>query len=232
MIQLARIRHEPIRMGVMIRIIIVDDSSIIREGLRMLLCSKEDIEVIGQASCGNEAVELCRTLTPDLVLMDIKMANGNGIEATKKIKELNPAIKVLILTTFNMYTFIAEAIQNGADGYILKDTGEENLTAAIKGVYNGLNVAQNDVFQKIKKNWVVEKLDTQQNKYRDFVNCLTEREKEIVILLANSHTNKEIAGKLGITEGTVKNIISSIIVKHNLKDKIQLVNYSIKGNLV
>ncbi|MCL6588562.1 MAG: response regulator transcription factor [Firmicutes bacterium] len=216
----------------MIRIIIVDDSSIIREGLRMLLSSRDEIEVIGQASCGNEAVALCRSLSPDLVLMDIKMANGCGIEATKKIKEANPAIKVLILTTFNLYKYITESIQNGADGYILKDASEENLIAAIKGVYSGLNVAQNAVFEKMKKNWAVEKLDAQKNQYRDFVNCLTEREKEIVKLLANSHTNKEIADKLGITEGTVKNIISNIIIKHNLKDKIQLLNYSIKGNLV
>lgn len=216
----------------MIRLIIVDDSSLIREGLQMLLSNKEDIEVIGQASGGNEAVELCRALSPDLVLMDIKMTDGDGIEATQKIKEMNREIKVLILSTFNIRHYITKAIQMGADGYILKDTCEENLIAAIKGVCGGLNVAQNDVFQKLKQNWAVEQLNPEKNKYRDFVAGLTEREKEIVKLLVNSHTNKEIADVLEITEGTVKNIISGIIVKHRLKDKVQLIHYSIKGNLV
>jgi DNA-binding NarL/FixJ family response regulator len=216
----------------MIRVIIVDDSALVREGLHMLLGNKEDIEIIGQSSSGKEALELCRTLNPDLVLMDIKMAGGDGIEATQSIKEMNPEIKVLILTTFNIRHYITKAIQMGADGYILKDTSEENLIAAIRGVYSGLNVAQNDVFQKLKQSWAVEQLNPEKNKYRDFVKQLTEREKEIVRLLVNSHTNKEIAETLGITEGTVKNIISSIIVKHRLKDKVQLIHYSIKGNLV
>jgi len=216
----------------MIRLIIVDDSSIVREGLQMLLDNKEDIEVIGQASNGNDAVELCKTLSPDLVIMDIKMAEGDGLEATKKIKEMNQAIKVLILSTFNIHHYITKAMGMGADGYILKDASEENIIAAIRGVYHGLHVAQNDVFQKVKHNWVVEQLDTEKNKYRDFVNSLTDREKEIVRLLANSHTNKEIAETLGVAEGTVKNIISNIIIKHRLKDKIQLIHFSIKGNLV
>ncbi|HEX3048432.1 MAG TPA: response regulator transcription factor [Bacillota bacterium] len=216
----------------MIRLIIVDDSPLVREGLQMLLSNKEDIEVIGQAASGNDAVELCRTLTPDLVVMDIKMAGGDGIEATRKIKEMNRAIKVLILSTFNIHHYITKAIQMGADGYILKDASEENIIAAIKGVYSGLNVAQDDVFQRVKQTWAVEQLDVEKNKYRDFVGRLTEREKDIVRLLVNSHTNKEIADVLGITEGTVKNIISNIIVKHRLKDKVQLIHYSIKGNLV
>jgi DNA-binding NarL/FixJ family response regulator len=216
----------------MIRIIIVDDSSIIREGFCMLLNNKDDIEVIGQAGSGNEAVELCKTLSPDLVLMDIKMAGGDGIESTQKIKKLNPKIKVLILSTFNIHHYITQAIKVGADGYILKDISEENLITAIKGVYNGLRIVHNDVFQKVKKTWAVEQLDAEKNKYRDFVASLTSREKDIVRLVVNSHTNKEIAETLGITEGTVKNIISGIIVKHRLKDKVQLIHYSIKGNLV
>lgn len=216
----------------MIRLIIVDDSPLVRQGLQMLLSNKEDIEVVGQAANGKEVVELCRTLSPDLVLMDIKMTGGDGLEATQKIKEMNPGIKVLILSTFKIHHYITKAIQMGADGYILKDATEENIIAAIKGVYSGLYVAQDDVFQRMKQSWVVEQLDTEKNIYRDFVSRLTEREKEIVRLLVNSHTNKEIADVLGITEGTVKNIISGIIVKHRLKDKVQLIHYSIKGNLV
>lgn len=160
------------------------------------------------------------------------MAEGNGLEATKKIKEMNRAVKVLILSTFNMHHYITRAIEMGADGYILKDASEENIIAAIKGVYHGLYVAQNDVFQKVKHNWAVEQLNAEKNKYRDFVNDLTDREKEIVRLLVNSHNNKEIAETLGIAEGTVKNIISNIISKHRLKDKTQLIHFSIKGNLV
>lgn len=216
----------------MIRLIIVDDSTVVREGLQMLLGNHEDIEIIGHASGGHEAVELCRTLKPDLVLMDIKMTDGDGLEATQKIKEMNPKVKVLILSTFKIHHYITKAIQMGADGYILKDASEENIISAIRGVHSGLYVAQDDVFQRVKQAWAVEQLDAETNKYRDFVNHLTEREKEVVRLLVNSHTNKEIAEVLGITEGTVKNIISSIIVKHRLKDKVQLIHYSIKGNLV
>ncbi|SHH75092.1 two component transcriptional regulator, LuxR family [Caloranaerobacter azorensis DSM 13643] len=215
----------------MIKVLLVDDQRILTEGLKMILGREKDIRICGVANSGKEAYELCKWNRPDIVLMDIKMPKMNGAEATKLIKRDFPETKVIILTTFNDDEYIYEALKNGASGYILKDATPDEIAEAIRTVYNGGALIQPEVavkvlnkFSEMAKSKEVRNIDSR-------VELLTSREKEICRLVGEGKNNKEISKELYLSEGTVKNHITKILNKLELRDRTQLAIFAIKNNL-
>lgn len=205
---------------IMIKVLVVDDQSLIREGLRMMLSLYDNIFLVGEANDGREALKVLEEKEVDLVLMDIRMPFMDGVETTKIIKEKYPHIKVLILTTFKEDEYIFEGLKNGADGYLLKDISSEDLVRAIETVYNGNVLLQPEIAKKI-----IGALKEQQSpidEKRDLLKELTKREYEIALLVSEGKTNKEISELLFITEGTVKNHLTNILDKLDLRDRTQL----------
>ncbi len=203
----------------MIKVLVVDDQSLIREGLRMMLSLYDNILLVGEATNGKEALQALEENEVDLVLMDIRMPLMDGVEATKRIKEKYPNIKVLILTTFKEDEYFFEGLINGADGYILKDISSEDLAKAIETVYKGNVLLQPEIAKKVMG--AIKGISAKDEK-EDLRNELTKREYEIALLVSEGKTNKEISQILFITEGTVKNHISNILDKLDLKDRTQL----------
>jgi len=215
-----------------IRVVIADDIALFRNGLKTIIEQDDEINVIGCATNGKEAVELCEKYSPDVVLMDIKMPVMNGIEATKLIKEKNCSIKILILTTFQEDSDISDAIEYGADGYVLKDLEQLELIMVVKNIAKGLSVFHGNVIDNVRKQYQFKKEpdvlpEKAQNNFG-----LTERELEIVKLIIEGKKNKDIADKLFITEGSVKNMTSKILKKLNLEDRTQLAIFAVKNNLI
>ncbi len=208
----------------MIKVIIADDVQILRSGLKAVLSQDSDIKVVGEASNGKEAYELCIRLHPDVVLMDMRMPDHDGGYGTRKIKDNFSDIKVLVLTTFDDKETVNKAISSGADGYILKEMDNDKIINSIKAVAGGINVFCDNVFRSIKKDVVV------QQDAKNF--GLTERETEFIRLICDGCDNKEIAAKLFLAEGTVRNGISRLLEKLELKDRTQLAVFAIKNNIV
>lgn len=202
----------------MIKVLIVDDQSLIREGLTMMLSLYDTVAIVGQVNNGQEAIEALGCVEIDLILMDIRMPVMDGVEATKIIKEMYPEIKVLILTTFNEDEYIFEGLKNGADGYLLKDISSEELVKSIETVFRGNILLQADIAKKMIDS--IYKKDERLNE--DNLKDLTKREYEIALLVGEGKSNKEISNKLFITEGTVKNHITKILDKLELRDRTQL----------
>lgn len=199
----------------MIKVLIVDDQSLVREGLCLMLSMYDNIKLVGEATNGKEVVEFLTEKEVDLILMDIRMPVIDGVEATKIIKAKYPLIKIIILTTFNEDEYIIKGIKNGADSYLLKDISSKDLVKAIETVYSGNTLFQPDIIKKI-----INKVD---NSAPDIsFQSLTRREKEIAVLVSEGKTNKEIAELLFITEGTVKNHMSNILDKLAVRDRTQL----------
>ena len=205
-----------------VKIIICDDDSLIRESLKILLPMKGDIEIVGEASNGEEAINLCKKYKVDVALIDIRMPVLNGVEAVKKINE-ETNTKCLILTTFDEEDYINEALEYGAKGYILKNNSPEQIVNSIVSVYNNTIVMNENILNKIHSN------NTDQPKFTKF--DFTDREKEIIKAVSEGLSNKEISKKLFISEGTVRNYITNILDKTELEHRTAIaVNY-LKGNL-
>lgn len=202
----------------MIRVLIVDDQALIREGLSLMLGLYDEIEIVGQANNGQEAVDFIENIEVDLVLMDIRMPVMDGVEATKIIKEKYPQVKIIILTTFNEDEYIFSGLKSGADGYILKDISSRKLVDTIKSVYKG-DVLLHGHVAKTLASAVIDKRDTEKE---NILNRLTARELEIANLVAKGKSNREISEILYITEGTVKNHVTKILDKLELRDRTQL----------
>lgn len=206
----------------MIKVLIVDDQALIREGLSMMLGLYEDIQLVGEACNGKEAMEVLKEKEVDVVLMDIRMPVMDGVEGTKAIKERYPDTKIIILTTFNEDEYIFQGLKNGADGYILKDVSSEKLIDGIKTVYAGNVLLQPEVATKVvgafKEDYNLDKKKAN----IDILKELTPRETEIAYLVAEGKTNREISEMLFITEGTVKNHLTRVLDKLNLRDRTQL----------
>jgi len=202
----------------MIRVLIVDDQALIREGLSLMLGLYDEIEIVGQANNGQEAVDFIENIEVDLVLMDIRMPVMDGVEATKIIKEKYPQVKIIILTTFNEDEYIFNGLKSGADGYILKDISSRKLVDTIKSVYKG-DVLLHGHVAKTLASAVIDKRDTEKE---NILNRLTARELEIANLVAKGKSNREISEILYITEGTVKNHVTKILDKLELRDRTQL----------
>lgn len=217
----------------MLKVLIADDQKLLRESFKNIIEKNNDIQVVACATNGREAFELCGKLNPDLVLMDICMPVCSGTEATKLIKSEYPSIKVLILTASDDEADVDEAINNGADGYILKNIGTEELLLSIKGTSLGLGIMHKDVFRPTALNKKHKEDEPQKNKVSiaGIDVSLTDREIKIIQMIVDGKDNKEISTSLFIAEGTVKNTITDIISKLQLKDRTQLAVYALKNNL-
>ena len=210
-----------------IRLIIADDEMLIRTGLKIMLEASGNVEVLALAENGRAAFEACNIHRPDVVLMDIRMPESNGIEGTKLIKEAFPEVKVLIVTTFQDTEYIVEAVQNGASGYLLKDSSPEAILDGIKVALSGKVVMDTVISEALLTNTSVEKAESfDAEKWG-----LTTREVELIAQVAKGLSNKEIAQTLFLSEGTVKNNISTILSKLELRDRTQLVIFAYENKL-
>jgi len=211
----------------MIKVLLVDDEKLIREGLKILLSEFEDIEIIGDCADGLEATKFCRDNDVDVVLMDIRMGKYDGVMGTRMVNELKKNIKILILTTFKDDEYIFNAMNYGASGYLLKDSSAERIYDAIKSAHSGNIVVHPEVADRILSN---KEPEIEIEKIKDNFK-ITDREIEIVKLISKGLTNKEISEQLFLTEGTVKNNITRILSKLDLRDRTQIVIFAYKNNL-
>ena len=202
-----------------IRVLIVDDQTLMRQGLRTILSLEEDIDVVGVAEDGRVALQIAEREKPDLVLMDVRMPNMDGVSCTRELLKRMPGIKILMLSTFAEDEAIYEALRAGAQGYLLKDLPSENLVTAVREAIAGVVSIQPEVMSRLLA-YTPEPRKEEAKGIRD---KLTPREYEILELMAQGLSNKEIAGKLFISEGTVKNYISTIYEKLQVKDRTQAV---------
>jgi DNA-binding NarL/FixJ family response regulator len=202
----------------MITILLVDDQSLIRQGLRALLELETDIEIIGEAENGQVALHLVKELQPNVILMDIRMPIMDGVAATREINHQFPQSKVLILTTFDDEEYVKAALQNGAMGYLLKDTPSEELAVAIRAVDKGYSQLAPGIVKKLLTQF--HPIPPQPSVPQNLAE-LTPREKEVLRLIAIGDNNREIAKKLYISEGTVKNHVTNILNRLNLRDRTQ-----------
>ncbi|MGM0688717.1 MAG: response regulator [Bacillota bacterium] len=214
-----------------IKIVIADDQRLMREGLKTILDLEEDMEVLATAANGNEALELCRRLKPDVVLMDIRMPEMDGVEATKLISAENVAAGVIVVTTFDDDELIIKALKAGAKTYLLKDLPSEKLLAVIRATYRGDIVLQPEIAAKLveKASGSGAVLEEQRNGF--ITETLTRREKEILALMVEGLSNSDIAARLFLSEGTVKNQVSVIYGKLGTSDRTQAVLLALKNNL-
>lgn len=210
-----------------IKILIADDHHVVRRGLVFFLKTQKDIEVIGEAKNGQEAVEMTKRLNPDLVLMDLDMPIMDGIEATKQIKADLPDMKIMILTSFSDQDHVIPAIEAGASGYQLKDIEPDELVRTIKRLLSG----ENQLHPKATSHL----LSHMSNKNRDIKlpsEDLTKRELEVLLEIAKGKSNKEIASSLFITEKTVKTHVSNVLAKLDLQDRTQAALFAVKNGLI
>jgi DNA-binding NarL/FixJ family response regulator len=204
----------------MIKVLLVDDQNLIRQGLKALLELEPDLEIIGEAENGEQAINLSATLQPDVILMDIRMPLMDGVAATKKLQNTHPQIKILVLTTFDDDEYVKAALENGAMGYLLKDTPSEELAVAIRAVYKGYTQLGPGIVKKLV-NQFSRVTPTQSPPVPPSLSELTPREKEVLRLIAIGANNREISQQLYISEGTVKNHVTNILNRLNLRDRTQ-----------
>lgn len=215
-----------------IKVLIADDIMILRQGLKAVLEQDMEIEVAALAENGKEAFEKCKVYKPDVVLMDMRMPDYDGVYGIRLIKEKCPDIRVLVLTTFDDEETIEKALGSGADGYILKELEDEKVIASVKSVYAGLSIFGGGVYQ-VMKNRMEQTVQTGQEKQCNAISNtqFTEREKEVLKLVAQGYDNKEIASELFLAEGTIRNQISRLLEKLSLKDRTQLAVFAVKNGL-
>ena len=211
-----------------IKVLIVDDHQVVRQGLRTFLELQADILVVGEAGDGQTAVEMVRQLEPDVVLMDLVMPHLDGISATRQVKALKSGVKVIALTSFTEDDKVFPAIQAGASSYLLKDVSPEDLVEAIRAAHQGEARLHPDIARKLMDQVAQQSSVTRQ----DLPEQLTGRELEVVQLVAQGRNNHEIAEALVISEKTVKSHISNMLSKLHLDDRTQLAIYAIKHGLV
>ena len=211
-----------------IKVLIVDDPQVVRQGLRTFLELHDDVIVVGEAGDGATAVEMVRQFEPDVVLMDLVMPQLDGIVAMRQIKSSGVHTKVIALTSFAEDDKVFPAIQAGASSYLLKDVSPDDLVEAIRAVHRGEARLHPDIVRKL-----MEQVAHQASPSREApTDDLTEREREVICLVAQGHSNSEIAQTLFISDKTVKTHISNILGKLNLQDRTQLAIYAIKHGLV
>ena len=199
------------------KVLLVDDQQLILDGIRVLVESENDFEVIGTAYTGEAAVLLAQKDKPDIILMDIRMPGIGGVEATRRILEENPQIKVLILTTFDDDAYIIDALNYGASGYLLKDIGKEKLIESMREALAGNILITGKVAYKLAKSIKSNKKPTANGNYNPYE--LSDREKEIALLMVQGLSNKEIGEQFNLTQGTVKNYMSAIYLKLGVNDR-------------
>jgi len=209
------------------KILICDDQAVVRDGMELLLKLERDFDVVGTACDGAEAVELAGTKKPDLVLMDLKMPGTNGIEATRQIRAHFPEIKILVLTTYDDEQWVFDAIRAGASGYLLKDTPREEIVRAIRGTLAGKSFVDPGVAGKL-----LDQVASKQVQPETLLTKkLTEREVDVLRLIARGLNNPEIASRLSLSEGTVRNHVSAILTKLEVADRTQAAVIAIQHGL-
>jgi NarL family two-component system response regulator LiaR len=213
-------------MSSKIRVVIADDHAVVRKGLETLIGTHADMELVGTAGNGNEAVELAAALQPDVILMDIQMPFKNGVAAIGEIKAANPAARILVLTSFSEDETVFAAIKAGALGYLLKDASPEELIQAIRHVHLGRSSLHPDIALK-----VIQELNRPPAHLAPTEEPLTEREVEVLKLVARGLPNQEIAGRLVVSERTVRTHISNILHKLHLANRTQAALYALRQGL-
>lgn len=204
-----------------IRVLLVDDQALFREGLETLLSVHKDIQVVGQASNGQEAVEVATKVHPEVVLMDVRMPILNGVRATRRLKKALPHCRVIVLTTFDDDEYVFDALRAGAVGYLLKDVASAQLVEAIRAAARGESILEPSVAAKVIAEFTRVSSMVPSTQMEQLVDPLSERELEILSLIARGASNKEIASQLYIAEGTVKNHVTHILGKLGVRDRTQ-----------
>jgi len=212
----------------MIRVVLADDQPLVRTGLRMILSAADDIEVVGEAADGGEAITTCSELSPDVVLMDVRMPNVDGIDATRAITATDSPPKILVLTTFDLDDVVYEALRAGASGFLLKDAPEERLITAIRVVADGGSLFAPSVTRAL----IAEFAQRSRRASPVSVDRLTERETEVLVQIARGLSNAEIAEALFVTENTVKTHVARILMKLGIRDRVQAVVLAYECGLV
>jgi DNA-binding NarL/FixJ family response regulator len=216
---------------VSLRVLLVDDQALVRSGFRLILETRDDLEVVGEAEDGREAVELARKLSPDVILMDVRMPNVDGVEATRRLAAAGSPARVLILTTFDLDEYVYEAIRAGASGFLLKDVQPAQLVEAIRVVAAGDALLAPSVTRRLLDHFA-DQLPGAQPQPPAELTRLTERELEILTLLAGGLSNAELAEQLFLSETTVKTHVSSVLRKLGLRDRVQAVVLAYQVGLV
>jgi DNA-binding NarL/FixJ family response regulator len=215
----------------MIRVLVCDDQAIVCEGLQIILESAPDIQVVGLAHDGAAALEQIATTRPDLVLMDLKMPGMNGVRGTREIRQQYPHIRVLVLTTYDEDELVFDAIRNGASGYLLKNVAPADLIKAVRGTAGGQSYVDPGVAGKLLSHISVAEGALPSAADELNLSDLTERELEIFRLLGHGLSNEDIAGKLHLSAGTVRNYVSSIFSKLNIADRTQAAIIAVRYGL-
>jgi two-component system, NarL family, response regulator LiaR len=208
-----------------ISVLIVDDHAIVRQGLRTYLDLQPDIEVVGEAASGNEAVRVVRDTLPDIVLMDLVMPNGDGVEATRMVKDLSPSTRVIVLTSFSEDEKVFASIKAGAQGYLMKDVLPQDLVRAIRTVHRGEAQLDPEIARKLMQEFTNPQPTAPKHD-------LTDRELEVLRLIAHGKSNKEISDDLVLSEKTVKTHVSNILQKLHLSDRTQAAVYALRQKIV
>jgi two-component system response regulator NreC len=216
-------------MGKKIRVVLADDHRMMREGIRALLERQKDIEVVGEAADGREAVRLATQLSPDLVVMDVSMPLLNGIEATRQIRRDCPKVSILILTVHESEEYVAQLLAAGADGYIIKRAAGDELISAIRAVNQGEAFLYPSVARVVIEDYVRRLKEGEGLGVQD---VLTDREREVLQLIAEGYTNREIADLLHVSIKTVQNHRSKIMNKLDLHDRGELIKYAIQQGII
>jgi DNA-binding NarL/FixJ family response regulator len=213
------------------RVLLADDQAMVRVGFRMILESEPDIEVVGEAGGGDEAEKAARSLRPDVVLMDIQMPGGDGLEATRNITSTaGLPTRVVILTTFERDDYVYGALQAGASGFLLKNASPEELVRAVRVVAAGDALLAPSVTRRIIEQFAGRPVNSQRPAPE--LESLTQREREVLLMLAGGKSNAELAEALFVTEGTIKTHVSSVLMKLDLRDRVQAVILAYESGLV
>ncbi|HEX6685681.1 MAG TPA: response regulator transcription factor [Candidatus Limnocylindrales bacterium] len=217
-----------------IRVLLVDDQSLLRLGFRMALETQTDIEVVGEAGDGAQAVAITKALQPDVVLMDVRMPRMDGIEATRQIVAAGLTARILMLTTFNLDEYVYAALRAGASGFLLKNVPPADLFSGIRSVAAGDAVVAPNVTRRLIDAFASHLPDpaTGHPPADQPIHLLTDREREVLIELARGSTNSEIAQRLGVAEGTVKTHVGRILTKLDLRDRVQVVVFAYETGLI
>ncbi|EPI44380.1 prevent-host-death family protein [Gardnerella vaginalis JCP8522] len=230
-----------------IRVAIADDQELVRAGFAMVINSQKDMQVVAQAANGNEIVEVASNENPDVILMDVRMPNMDGLEATRKIlkEDTNANTRIIILTTFDLDEYVMAAIHTGASGFLLKDTEPETLLNSIRTVHQGNAIIAPTATKRLIESMISKPSDEEKSKeeiatkneqsantYDSCLNDLTDREREVLVEIAHGLSNQEIANKLFISLPTVKTHVAHILGKINARDRVQAVVFAYENSLV
>lgn len=216
----------------MIKTLLVDDQTLVRQGIKSLLELSDAVEVVGEASDGTEVISAIMQYHPDVILLDIRMPKMNGIETLQDLARRANRIPVIILTTFDDHDLVLEAMRAGAKGFLLKDVSLEQLVTSIETVYRGGTLIRPAVTERMIEGFKAIKQGAQDNPLDSLNEPLTQREVEVLRLMAGGYSNKEIAGGMHKSEGTVKNYVSSILSKMNVRDRTRAVLKAIELGLI